>query len=192
MTASFLASFLIFVATGCYELFYARADFLYDQPVIRNFVYGILFLNACYYYYFAGYAEMQVASALRNATRSEWVIRVINQTILFGLWFLLHFSWEYFSVGFVTLYGTYLIWDVLTWKYFRNKFLVSLDVAGFAITILFFWVRSRIEEKGDGQMTVMFFFGAATILYAVIFILGICHCKFNPFSSKFLTRPELR
>ncbi|MCX7046953.1 MAG: hypothetical protein NTX50_15875 [Candidatus Sumerlaeota bacterium] len=195
MTASFLASFLIFIATGVYELFYGKAEFLSDEMFIHVFLYVILFLNACYYYYFAGYTEMHdgVIEKLQLATRWEWGIRVLNQTILFGLWFLLHFGWAHFAVGLVTLYLTYLLWDWITWKRFQKHFLTFLDFCGLGITVLFLFLRWNMDASGAAAEKKMYFLlGITCVLYMVILFCGVYHCRFNPFGKQYFQRPKLR
>ena len=194
MTASLLASFVIFIVTGFYELFLGKSDFLTGQPVVRYSVYIILFVNSIYYYYVAAFTEMneQTVKALRSAPRWEWCIRVVNQTVLFGLWFLLHFSWAWFGAGLIVLYLTYILWDRVTWACFTKHHLVCLDVVGLLISALFLAVRSRIEGTDAAtQMTMGFFLGIIIALYLVIVVVGFRICKFNPFSSHYLTRPQL-
>jgi hypothetical protein len=194
LTASFLASFLIFLVTGCYELFLVKTEFLVNQPMIRGFVCAILFINACYYYYFAAYTEMNddVVKQLQGAARFEWLVRVINQTILFGLWFLLHFGWWYFGIGLLVLYSSYLFWDLLTWKHFPSHSLTLLDLIGLLITIMFLVVKAHIENPSVVDHTNSFFFlGGVTVFYLIIFVLGISRCKFNPFAGRYLSRPAL-
>jgi hypothetical protein len=194
MAASFLASFLIFFATGLYELFIGRADFLRDQPVIRVFVYGILFLNACYYYYFAAYTEMSetIRSKLSTASRLEWGIRVVNQTALFGLWFLLHFSWGWFGGGLVFVYLTYLLWDCVTYNQFSEHYLTWLDFFGFCLAIVFLFLKSRVEDTSIKDHTTIFFFlGVIAMAYMCLFYAGVKHCKFKPFGVVYRRRPFL-
>jgi hypothetical protein len=194
MAASFLASFLIFLATGFYELFWGKADFLQNQPMIRDLVFTMLFLNACYYYYVAAYTEMdpvQVAKLL-SAKRREWCIRVLNQTALFGLWFLLHFSWECFGIGLIVVYLTYLLWDYVTWEQIKDPFFVWLDGFGLLLAIAFLLLKSKVEDATIKDHTNAFYLlGFITAAYLMVFVLGIGHCKFNPFALQYRTRPVL-
>jgi len=202
MAASFLASFIMFAITGIYELCWGNgANTLGGHvQIIQWTLYGVLLSNACYYYYMAAYLEMDanVVKKLQIATRWEWVVRVGNQTILFALWFLLHFGWFWFGAGLILLYVTYILWDALTWKCFKEHYLIRLDVAGLVITILFLFIRygfdqSSANSKADQNslMTQAFILGGTAVAYVVVLGIGVCICKFNPFSKRHFSRPSL-
>jgi hypothetical protein len=213
MTASFLASFLIFAVTGVYELYFGRAaDFLRGKPLVQGTILAVLFLNACYYYYIAAYTELDkgMRAKLDTASRGEWVVRVLNQTILFALWFLLHLGWLWFAWGLIVLYLTYFLWDFLTWKNFPSHGHVIIDLLGLIVTCALFIVRPYATVAGPPQapitastpgvasvatpvdeMTIGFSLGLIAIFYIVIFGFGVWRCHFKPWSPEYWVRPVL-
>src|SRR5438309_2763308 len=111
MTASFLASFAIYLITGVVA--FSRASTSMDWR-IKVSVSGVLLLTAIFYYYLAAYAEMSAESktVLASQKRLEWFVRVLSQSLLFSLWFMLESSWVIFEWGLVAVYAVCVVWDI--------------------------------------------------------------------------------
>jgi hypothetical protein len=196
MAASFLASFIVYIITGMYITWKSGLAFTID-PWVKAFVFLVMSINACFYFYIAAYTEMDnsMRSKLSTISRLEWGVRVVNECILFFLWFSLQMGWQYFGNCLILLYVTYLIWDMVTWRCFDSHRIFSLDVFGLVITIAFVCLGGALASYQGTLIppAILFFWGGFSVLYIVCAILGIFVCnRFNPFAQRYRTRPELR
>jgi hypothetical protein len=204
MAASFLASFVIFTITGFYTVF--RWMDLSQDPYVKVSLFAVVLLNALFYHYVAGYTEMdeEMKSALQAAPRLEWCLRVVNQSILFLLWFSLEHSFKAFFICLTLLYSSYVIWDLITWKLLTKHALVLVDCAGLALTFLFYLMYTFIYRGNFAPNTpqsgavpsappgaLYFYFGFICLFYLMLPFFGISRLKFNPFSAVFMKRPKL-
>lgn len=197
MSASLLASFFIFISTGIYALSVQN----FPNKTITYIVFGTMIFAGCYYFYVEMYTETSesLKNKLQGTNRIEWVIRCSNQVILLLLWFCLEKDLTIFFIGFISLYATYIFWDMVTWELFDKHGLAVLDVIGFVITTgLFFVVRaynleilnSEKNEPHDMSM-IIFLMGALCVIYLIIGIVGIFIIKFNPFNGIYWSRKSL-
>jgi hypothetical protein len=195
MAASFLASFFIFTITGVYTVF--RWMDLSQDPYVKVSLFVVVLINALFYHYVAGYTEMdeEMRMALKQAHRLEWWLRVVNQSILFLLWFSLEHSFKAFFICLALLYATYVLWDIITWKLFTKHTLVWVDCLGFGLTVVFYLMYKFIYQGNLSQTAatgaLYFYFGIICVFYVMLPIVGVTKLKFNPFNSSFMTRPKL-
>jgi len=194
VAASFLASFVIFILSGIYTFWVVGIEFTKD-PAVKILVSLTLLANATFYYYVAAYLEMnnEVCDNLNNNSPVvEWYIRVVNMCLLFSLWFCLQRGWIPFGVVLLLIYATYLIWDAVTWRCFNSHFLFRLDLVGFLVTLIFLFLGFTIEKQGTQvSVGIYFIWGATTLGYWFIAILGIRSCGFFPFGREQMVRPRL-
>lgn len=205
MAASFFASFLIFILTGIYSL-YNGLKFTEDFAV-KMFVSLVLLVNAIFYHYVAAYTEIDSSMkvSLKDAGPLEWVLRVVNQCILLSLWFWLDHGWRKFGTALIALYVSFLLWDALTWKYFKSHKLFWVDCIGMILSVLYVLggevvldppsmqggevVLDPPSMQGGDVRTFYLFFGASLVLYLILPILGIMLLKFNPMKKEYWIRP---
>lgn len=195
MAASFCASFLIFLMTGFYSIYFGLT--FTDDFAVKCFVSVVLVFNAVFYHYVAAYTEMDktVRTALVNMSRFEWILRVANQCILLSLWFWLDHGWLSFGRALLLLYASFLTWDLLTWKSFPNHRLAKLDVAGTVLSVVYVYggsvVLGEVDIQPDSERSFYMFFGAFCILYFLLPVVGMAMLKFNPLGREFRNRPDL-
>jgi len=198
MAASFIASFLIFCIIGTYTLIISGLTFTKDVW-IKSLTSLSLILNGCFYYYIAAYTEVdcEILETLKDKSITEWIIRIINQSLLFSLWFLLVHKWLLFCLGLFSLYVTYLIWDFTVWRYLKKHKIFYLDIAGLITTIIFIIsgtvLTNKMSNLPDSTFSLFryyFLLGMSTLAYLVIFVVGVFSIKFNPF--EYLNRPNIR
>lgn len=178
------ASALIFLITGVYTLCFLDNQYLSNLPSsIQIIIYSSIFLNAIYYFYIEIVTELdkKFMEKLDKVNPIEWWIRVFNQTILFSLWFLLQFDNLYaFAIALFFLYLSYIMWDLVVWDCFNNKYLFLLDVLGLVATsffillgYLYFKELNTIKPNGiERETTWSFLWGAVIFIYAIIPLLG--------------------
>ena len=184
-TPSTVASLLIFLFTGIYTILIFENSFYSKLPdLIKVLLFLAVFFNAIYYYITEIETELDnnFQKKLDSVHKSEWYIRVFNQTILFSLWFLLQLdTLTLFAAGLFLLFLSYLIWDFVTYSCFDNNKLLLLDIAGFIFTIIFiaigyvfFYSENEpgyLDEKR--KFSWGFIWGACVLVYLLIPVLGI-------------------
>ena len=180
MSASFLASLFIFVITGFYATIDPNASFT-GESFIDWCVKLSIIANAIYFFSFAFYTEAieEVRKSLKNTVSWQWQLRVVNQSLLFGLWFAFS-KWGIiaFAIILLLLHINYLFWDWLTKSAFKDKKLFKLDVWGLVAAIIF-WVTAlfliypkiilyfHINEENIVKYTY-FAAGAAMVIYIAV------------------------
>lgn len=199
---STIASAIIFLFTGIYTISFYNNDFYSKQPL---FIQVVLFLavliNAAYYYYIEVETELDSAfqAKLKDVNKIEWWIRVLNQTILFSLWFLLQLdSLILFAFGLFLLFLSYLIWDIIAYSCFENNILLLLDIAGFLSTILFIWLgyihfnNIGVDNETDAtrQTSWNFIWGACIFVYTVIPLTGVLYKHTPEFITNFIYKKK--
>jgi hypothetical protein len=202
MAASFLASLIIFTITGFYAVFHWMD--LTRDPAVKVAVFVVVLLNAVFYHYMAGYTEMDpdAKKALETTGRTEWWVRVFNQSLLFCLWFSLEHSFKLFFLVLILVYVSYVVWDILTWDRFTKHVFAVIDFFGLGVTILFYLMYTTIyrapltTSKEPQQIattpgTAYFYFGFICLIYLILPLFGAWNLRFNPFSARFMRRPEL-
>lgn len=182
---STVASSIIFLFTGIYTIIFFDNSFFSVQPTeIKVFLFLAVLFNAAYYYYTEIETELDIdfQKRLLQVHKAEWYVRVINQTILFSLWFLLQQdTLVLFAIALILLFLSYLIWDILAYSCFDNNVLLVLDIAGFIFTIIFIWIGyihfSGIKESGsldeDRKFAWGFIWGVCVLVYLAIPIIGV-------------------
>jgi hypothetical protein len=192
---STIASAVIFLLTGIYTISFYENDFYSNLPLfIKIVLFSAVLINAAYYYYIEVETELDNAFQikLKDVHKVEWWIRVLNQTILFSLWFLLQLdSLTLFAIALFFLFFSYLIWDIVAYSCFENNILLVLDIAGFVFTILFIWLGyvhfnslgtgSDTDESRQTSWNVIW--GACIFVYTLIPLTGVLY-KHTP---KFIT-----
>jgi uncharacterized membrane protein len=197
MAASFFASFVIFILIGVYSLHRGLA--FTTDTFVKAFVSVALLFNAIFYHYAACYTEMnvEVRKKLEGSSRFEWLIRVINQCVLLSLWFWLDQGWDQFGVALYVLYGSFLLWDFVTWRHFANQHkLFWFDLAGTVMSVIYVQAGSVVTGKADVSAevknTFYFMFGVLSLAYLALPVAGMLVVKFNPFQARYMSRPGLR
>ncbi len=139
MPASILASFLSFLITGIYSFYFLDIFPLNLTWDIKLLLLLSIIMNAIYFFYFESLTEIDetVKLKLKKLGKTEWYIRILNQTVLFSLWFLFQIHPLAFCGGLITLYILYIYWDNLTKDCYEDRKLFKLDVAGLVISIFF-------------------------------------------------------
>jgi hypothetical protein len=138
MSASIIASFISFLITGIYTYWIVSFN-LTIHPSIKWSLFFAILANAFYFFYIEALTESdeQIKDRLHKKGRREWILRIISQTILFSLWFLLSWNLLAFSIGLVLLYILYIYWDRYTKEYKNDKNLYKTDIAGLILTSAF-------------------------------------------------------
>jgi hypothetical protein len=199
MAASILASFVSFSGIGLCTMFIIADSKLPVPNIIKVCIFAGILFNAFYFFYFEAYAELnkEINEKLKGAKSIEWYIRIINQTILFSLWFLLEINVIAFFAGLISLYISYLIWDCLTYSHIGNKKLLIVDIVGFVITSIMivvtnFGINLKIDSKSDimdsSQITLYFIWGMFAIIYLIPPILGLTFTNCEMFDKKYRIR----
>jgi len=201
MSASILASFASFCLTGFFTIYFFDYD-LGLSFIVKTILFFAIIGNAFYFFYMEALTEVdpEMRARLNNLpSRWEWALRIINQTILFSLWFLLEWSPIAFGIGLVFLYGLYIVWDVITNEYKVNKGLFYNDILGAVITIVFvcvtiwaisgngtFPVQSESEQNifQPGVYDKMVVWGNCMAFYLVVPIIGLVRTKFVLLTTK--------
>lgn len=186
MSASMIASFAAFVIAGIYATLFDAQHRLLVDPGERLVVGIILLLNAAFYYYFAAHLEVddEQRQKLSRAPRAEWIVRIINQTILFLLWFASAFGWGWFIFFFILLYVGYLTWDAIVWSIYRDARLVAMDIVGLAFAIAFAYVYWAIQ-RGSVLPFVHMMLGVIAFAYIGLIVAGIMMYQFNPLKPEY-------
>jgi len=199
-TPSIVASFFIFVFTGIYSIFCLESNFYSELPsLIKAFLFLAVLFNAVYYYITEIETEFdfKLQEKLKMVHKSEWYIRVINQAILFSLWFLLQLpTISFFAIGLFLLFLSYLVWDVITYSCFDNNKLFVLDLAGFIFTIIFIIIGyvHFYAEKEPGYLDENrkfawgFIWGACVFVYIMIPIIGVLFKHPPKFLMQFINK----
>ncbi len=171
MPASLLASFLVFIITGIYTLFFMDIAAPGQSsggiaghgvtPMAQFLIGGTLLANAIYFYYFEAYAEIDEAEhqRLSGKTKAEWGLRVANHAILLSLWFALERNLVLFLILWIGFYAVLLVWDFVTrdrpgpgstGRPFRE--LAKWDACGLVLSIFFLAVVFSLREIAqEGQ-----------------------------------------
>lgn len=153
MSASIIASFLSFFITGLFTYWVISFD-LSIHPSIKWALFLAILSNAFYFFYVEALTESDddTQDRIRDKKRKEWVLRIINQTLLFSLWFILHWSLLAFAIGLAFLYLLFIYWDIYTGEHKENKHLYYTDIGGFILTVIFsivtfFAVSGNMNDK---------------------------------------------
>lgn len=206
MSASILASFVSFLLTGILTFFFVSINVNLNTD-IKLTLFIALFANAFYFFYMEALTEVKPAikKRLKEKHISQWFIRIINQTILFSLWFLLEINLLMFSIGLVLLYCLFIIWDIITEERKNNKRLFIIDIIGAFYSIGFFILTFFVispslvtNEDINGviiQPSVLsslhFWWTSCLWFFILIPILGVLFTKFELFEKKYWLRSRL-
>lgn len=197
---STVASSIIFLFTGIYTILFFDNSFFSEQPTeIKVFLFLAVLFNAVYYYYSEIEIELDLKfqQRLLKVHKAEWYVRVINQTIIFSLWFLLQQdTLILFAIALLLLFLSYLIWDIIVYSCFDNNVLLVLDIAGFIFTIVFIWIAyihfSGIKESGsldeDRKFAWEFIWGICVFIYLAIPVIGFLFKHPPKFIVNFLSK----
>ena len=199
-TPSTVASLVIFLFTGIYTIFVFENSFYAKLPfLIKVFLFLAVFFNAIYYYITEIETELdnKFQEELAKVNKSEWYIRVFNQTILFSLWFLLQLdTLSLFAGGLFLLFFSYVIWDLVAYKCFDNNKLLLLDISGLIFTIIFisigyvfFYAENEpgnLDEKR--KFAWGFIWGACVFVYLMIPVLGVLSKHTPQFLKNFINK----
>tara|TARA_Y100000588_G_C14190448_1_gene897782 strand:+ start:870 stop:1517 length:648 start_codon:yes stop_codon:yes gene_type:complete len=151
MPASIIASFLSFLITGIYSFYFFNYDF-----GLPGFIKALLFLailmNATYFFYFETLTEINsdLKASLRLVGKREWFIRILNQTILFSLWFLFQIEPLSFCFALILQYALYVYWDYITRTCHPDKVLFKFDMVGLVLSALFILVSLYVWNLKNG------------------------------------------
>jgi len=202
--ASIVASFFIYVLTGIYA-FYTAQSHIDIFLSIKIPIFCIVSLNALYFFYFEILTEIDVTwrEELQKASISEWCIRVVNQLILYLMWFFLQqgtvWSLYFFAFSLIALYCLFIRWDIiiknagcelkLEWKGLPFK-MIHFDIAGLVIVVIitlfcgiihiiktFDQTAVNLNKEVFEHPTTNFFFGALALLYMLLTMLGFLMTK---------------
>jgi len=200
MPASIIASFLSFIVTGIYTFWLTKDPF--PMPyAIKIAVFTAILVNAFYFFYFEAVTEINEESRakLKTIGRTEWYLRIVNQTLLFSLWFLFELHPLAFCGGLICLYLLYLWWDLMTKTCFNDNKLLWLDTAGLIVSVffvLFSYLKWRKAAGLDGVSTLVspdydsvnFFWGGCVLAYIAIPVIGVIRTDFILFQTRYWTR----
>lgn len=185
MSASMLASFLVYVLVGIYTFIKTPLPEI-DSITVRKLIFTIFILNAIFFYYYEAYSELddRMMSSLRSAHYSEWILRVLNQSQLYLLWFWIQMGWDYFFLALIILYFCYIIWDIITWEAFPSHQIATLDFFGLLLSIGLFFTKLYLAKYDSfNQITAGAFLGILLVGFLVLNGLGLYFIRFNPLSS---------
>ncbi|MFZ4741172.1 MAG: hypothetical protein ACOYLE_08395 [Bacteroidales bacterium] len=206
MSASIIASFLSFLLTGIltFRLVSVNVNLNTD---IKIALFIALFANAFYFFYMEALTEVKPAikDRIKDKHISQWFIRIINQTILFSLWFLLEFNLLLFTLGLTFLYILFIVWDIITNEKKNNKELFVIDIIGAIYSILFFVLTFFVIDTPPiktqaisgvivqpGTLSSLHFWWSSSVWgYVFIPILGIFLTKFELFKSEYWLRKNI-
>ncbi len=137
MPASIIGSFLSFLITGIYSFYFLDFPMDLNRDIKILLLFAII-MNALYFFYFESYTEVHedYKKQLREKVgMREWYIRILNQTILFSLWFPFQIHPLVFSAGLIILYALYIYWSNLT----KECYLIKNEE------------KHRVNEKGNKE-----------------------------------------
>lgn len=219
MNASFVSSFIVFVISGLFTFLDIQDAFTYyglEEPrrfvvqssswlleINNTLIESLLFLailaNAIYFYYFAALCELEeeFRIKLRQCSRFEYFIRILNQSMYLALWFVMQASVVVFVAYLVVLYLSFILWDVVTNAQLggeRNatsetdvrETLMRHDVIGLGLSLL---LGANLLLMDSGDIEFVFFLGAIWIslwinaIWAIVS--GVNKNKFDPFDKKY-------
>lgn len=198
MSATFLASLLMFAITGAYVVFSTTIS---EDSTIALLMGSTILVNALYFYFFAAHAELDSTAKreLRTAPSFEWWLRVLNQTLLFSLWFSLQWGFGVFGAALLMLYGGYIAWDLVVWKHVKDHMLFFYDTAGLILAAAFLWIEAEVAAMPKGaefKERLYFLAGGITFLYLMLAVMGVKYgivkLGFNPFSKQHMERGARR
>lgn len=182
--ASTIASILIFAGAGYFAFEDILKQFSNNSGVLIA-VFGAFSFSAIYYFAVEIFAETNqvVRLKIESAPRLEWWIRVANQTLLFSLWLLLEKDINYFFYGIISLYGSFLLWNYVVRKFYRDNYLLVFDFVGFILSIVFWWLTSKnlilnqteALNKNELDEISVFLWGLVFIAYLVNSIVAILY-----------------
>lgn len=188
---STIASILIFIVTGIFTLQFFMNQHYENLPTeIKSVLIISIIFSAIYYYFIEIVNELDnnIQMDLASVGHSEYLIRVINQTILFSLWFFIQMdNLTYFAIALLSLYLSYVIWDFVVYRIFVNNVLLLTDIAGLIFTFLFLWMgylhinppTSIPTDNIYRQTSWSIMWGAVIVIYLLIPIFGIFY-KIQP------------
>jgi hypothetical protein len=206
MSASILASFASFLLTGILTFFFVSINVNLNTD-IKLTLFFALFANAFYFFYMEALTEVKPAikKRLKNKHISQWFIRIINQTILFSLWFLLEINLLLFSIGLVLLYVLFIFWDIITDERKNNKGLFIIDIIGAIYSVGFFIITffvitpqpiqnndiSGLIIQPNVLSSLHFWWTSSLWFFILIPVLGIFQTKFELLDKKYWLRSRL-
>lgn len=182
---SLIASVLTFVIFGLHSV---ASTVLPHEG--RGFLFAILTLNACFFFYYEAYAESDPAMvrALAKQGPLESWLRVLAQTQLFLLWLWLDNGWNHFLFALVVLYVTYVLWDLLVWRAFTKHHLAWLDLFGLLLGVALFWIHAALSlHEPLSEKPYLIALGVVGTLFLIQTLAGVyvgsTVLRFNPFVS---------
>jgi hypothetical protein len=193
MPASILASFISFIVTGIYAWYLSDLQL---ANIVKISLLVSIFANAAYFFYFEALIEIDsnLQKKLKKINTSEWYLRVLNQTLLFSLWFLIELNIIFFFVGLVVLYILFVVWDFKTKECFENRVLFYLDISGLIISFIFvisvYYLQSELNVSApehiienakvlkkivheNNSNNINFLMGGIAVLYFLIPVIGV-------------------
>jgi hypothetical protein len=197
-SASFIASAFIFVITGLLTVGTWTGD--HFTPSVKWTVIGTVVLNMLYFYYWIAFTELDPAARAHLRTKGyfEWILRIINQSILFSLWLTLGAGYyRTFAYSLPLIYFLYIVWDLVTGTGTGkiDKWLLILDTFGLLFSLAFLHLiqscgapENLNAEQVRSSTEKVFQLGLVCGAYVVMAIAGVAigynKYKFDPFSSK--------
>ncbi|MEI6088993.1 MAG: hypothetical protein WCR42_00925 [bacterium] len=211
MPASIIASFFSFLITGIYTFYFASYDLTITSD-IKIFLFLAIFSNAIYFFVIEALTETdkEIKKKLQTYCIWEWIIRIINQFVLFSLWFLLQWNLLAFAIGLTLLYCLFIVWDRITKANIDNKYIYFTDIIGLCLTVIFLIitffaikVNTSIESpqlisKNPGLMlprsnalNIHFYWGIFVILYFCFPFISLYIMKAKPFNRSLWSRKNI-
>lgn len=168
MSASLLSSFFVFIISSVLAINTASKDSWFssiDGDVAKGILIVSMFANAIYFYYFVALMELdpKFKKALQQTNKTEWLMRLINQTLMLLFWYVFVLEVKYFFCYMIVLYFTFVIWNFRTGDILKNlklRWFSILDVisAATSITLIsFIWLaydtqKSKIHDWIDQEL----------------------------------------
>jgi hypothetical protein len=204
MPASIIASFFSFLLTGIWTFFIASSQFSIPNE-IKWFLLFVILFTSFYFFYIEALTEIDesIRSKLKNKSKMEWFIRIINQTILYMLWFLFQYNLLYFAIGLFLLYIGFIVWDIVTGEDCQASFKITdkfslkvfyIDVLGciFAVFFIILCALNIYYLPNNSDLVthdnVVFYLGVVSVLYILVLFFGLLITRFELFNGKYWNR----
>lgn len=179
MSASFLATVLIFLGTGFFSVrSYWMAQTTANDTFSAVCLSLVICTNAVFFLYIELFTETDPATIkrLRQTGPMEWIIRGTNQTLLALIWILLSWSALVAVIGLIVFYVLLLLWDavVLRHESFQETTpgpypdVVWHDLVGLLLTLCFATVALQADHviKVEGEVQ-SFLLGGLLVLFVI-------------------------
>lgn len=204
MSASLLSSFIVFFTLGLVSVFSPITEGSLLSGLDEEISWLVrlsIVANAVYFYYFAALVELHGPwrDKLQTGTRTEWIIRLLNQTMMLAIWEILRLKALFFGIYLVALSATFIIWDLVTRDVLETKvgrkLLAGTDFTGLFVSLgLFAFTTFYLPSHKDAHITWVIV-GMLTFAYALIACVGVSKgvnkIGFKPFSRDLYKRTHL-